>query len=95
MSEAALECPRCLTPMTPVTLTGGPNVVIDRCPRCLGFWLDSGELRALQKHAADLDAEKMARMRKISTAHVGEDGGEAAVILLAMDGGFADCGHGQ
>jgi len=29
------------------------GVTIDRCPHCLGVWLDAGELEAIQKNQAD------------------------------------------
>ncbi len=50
------QCPRCEAQMTAFALPGQIKMRFDRCPACHGIWLDSGELRQLQKaldHHAD------------------------------------------
>ena len=29
------------------------DIIIDRCPKCNGIWLDGGELEAIKKHIED------------------------------------------
>jgi Zn-finger nucleic acid-binding protein len=41
-----MECSACKANMTELTLDG---VVIDRCDRCAGVWLDAGEAESLVK----------------------------------------------
>ena len=44
-----LECPKCRTKMEPLSPKDATELVIDRCPDCLGFWLDKGELDKLRE----------------------------------------------
>jgi Zn-finger nucleic acid-binding protein len=39
--EEMLNCPFCGSSMSKIEKNG---VIIDRCPNCLGIWLDKGEL---------------------------------------------------
>ena len=39
--ESKLNCPFCKTQMNKVKKD---DVTVDRCPNCLGVWLDKGEL---------------------------------------------------
>lgn len=39
--ELKLNCPICNTKMNKIKKN---HVTIDRCPKCLGIWLDKGEL---------------------------------------------------
>lgn len=44
-ATAGLRCPKgCDGPLTAVTMQG---VVVDRCEKCGGVWLDAGELETL------------------------------------------------
>ena len=54
-----LTCPRCYIPLSPITSNARPGLILDRCPDCSGFWLDEGEMGAVQALAADLDSAKM------------------------------------
>ncbi len=58
-------CPRCDVTLTPVSPVGAREVVVDRCPECYGFWLDAGELGAIQSLASRLDAEVRRKMTDI------------------------------
>jgi len=58
-------CPKCEVLLVPVSPKGARQIVIDRCPECLGFWVSAGKLELLQKHAADLDSEILRRMVSI------------------------------
>lgn len=58
-------CPKCQTLLVPVSPKGARKIVIDRCPECLGFWLDPGELEMLQDHAARLDSEILRKMTSV------------------------------
>ena len=58
-----IECPKCWVTLRQEDVeVFGPNIVIDRCPKCSGIWLDQGELN------------KLLRDRKLSnylTKHIG------------------------
>ncbi len=45
----ALGCPSCRVPMTPLRTLGEPEVEVDRCGRCGGYWLDRSELPAVKR----------------------------------------------
>jgi uncharacterized protein len=47
IDEAVRPCPRCEVAMAKVGAGDSPRVVIDRCPRGHGMWLDHGELGTL------------------------------------------------
>ena len=55
-------CPRCEVPMVQVSPKGAREIVIDRCPDCFGFWLDSGELESIKSLASQLDSETLRKM---------------------------------
>lgn len=44
-----LRCPGCNARMDSHWFSLERRVMIDKCPSCLGVWLDGGELRALLK----------------------------------------------
>lgn len=49
-TPSALSCPKCGTALK--LLRGGlasPVLIVDKCPKCSGLWLDGGELALLQK----------------------------------------------
>jgi len=46
--HARCNCPRCRVPLKPVSATDLSDVILDKCPACSGFWLDSGELELLR-----------------------------------------------
>jgi Zn-finger nucleic acid-binding protein len=60
--RVAALCPRCSVDLLSIAPSDLPRLVIDRCPECWGFWLDSGELESVQEMAADLDSETMGAM---------------------------------
>ena len=41
-----MKCPKCGATLKPETIRG---LEVDKCPECLGIWLDNGELQALSK----------------------------------------------
>ena len=49
--DAQLACPRCEggPALKKVHPADHPDVVLDTCPTCRGFWLDKGELEKLRK----------------------------------------------
>ena len=59
VDHSALICPRCTVPLSPITLKEQPDLMLDRCPDCSGFWLDKGEVEQVQDMAADIDAATM------------------------------------
>ena len=48
-----MNCPRCQESLREHTYAS--HVQVDECPRCLGMWLDDGELKRIEK-AAEHDA---------------------------------------
>jgi len=62
---AAAPCPKCTVTLSSIAPSQLPGLVIDRCPHCLGFWLDSGELESVQALAADLDSAIRAKMTPV------------------------------
>jgi len=48
--DDALSCPRCegRVALDKVHPAGHPDVVLDTCPSCKGFWLDKGELEKMR-----------------------------------------------
>jgi Zn-finger nucleic acid-binding protein len=51
------QCPRCSAALEPISPVGHDNLVLDRCPKCLGFWLDKGELDGMRALAGEVDAK--------------------------------------
>ena len=46
--RGALSCPECASEeLTAVSPVDGGDLVLDRCDRCGGFWLDPGELELI------------------------------------------------
>ncbi len=45
-------CPRCKLPLAPVSFRQQQELIVDRCPKCEGFWLDGDELQRVV-HVAD------------------------------------------
>jgi hypothetical protein len=57
------RCPVCRKKMLPVDLAGPPRVVVDRCPRGHGLWLDDRELGQLIEAAGGSpETEALARL---------------------------------
>ena len=51
---AAAEAPRaCLIDQTAMKKEVVSNVIVDRCPRCNGVWLDGGELELVRRAIED------------------------------------------
>jgi len=51
------RCPRCPARLREVALRGEPPVMVDRCPRGHGLWLDRGELiAAIRSRAGEREA---------------------------------------
>ena len=46
--ERDIVCPTCGTPTGPLNYGGDTGIIIDRCPKCRGIWLDMGELESIQ-----------------------------------------------
>ncbi len=55
-NDAQLHCPRCEgRPMlNKVSPKDHGNVVLDTCPSCKGFWLDSGEFKKVSEISTDI-----------------------------------------
>ena len=86
-----LTCPRCASSMAAVTVQRLADLVLDRCPSCGGFWLDAGELPALQAYVARIDSAKMATMARVPQPQSGVDADGAELLLFVVDD---DAGNG-
>jgi Zn-finger nucleic acid-binding protein len=51
------DCPRCHVPMKSVSASDLPDVILDHCPGCRGFWLDHGELELMRTLVENLESE--------------------------------------
>jgi len=57
-----VRCPKCAEPMTVIAPAEAPAIQLDRCPKCLGFWMDAGEVEAVQRLGAELDSATLDHM---------------------------------
>jgi Zn-finger nucleic acid-binding protein len=51
--DAAVSCPKCQADMFPVNYAYSSGIIVDRCPRQHGIWLDGSELDKLQVYKED------------------------------------------
>lgn len=51
----SVKCPKCAVQMTALSASDVPEVIVDRCPSCEGFWLDKDELDAMKVLASKED----------------------------------------
>lgn len=49
-----MKCPKCETLMNEITRAG---VLVDVCPRCLGMWLDRGELEKIAGRLREIERD--------------------------------------
>lgn len=65
--DRVIDCPRCrpelAVPLRRASYDELPELVIDRCDRCRGFWLDGGELEQVRELVSRVDAAIVAGMR--------------------------------
>ncbi len=61
-SRDPMRCPRCRVEMVPVSPRDAPDLVVDRCPSCQGFWLDRGELDRAREVAGAADSRLSERV---------------------------------
>lgn len=59
----ALSCPKCTHDLESISPADAPDLVVDRCASCEGFWLDAGELEKMADVAMHTDDAKVAHMR--------------------------------
>lgn len=88
-TAASLECPRCGTSMAAVTVQRLSDLVLDRCPGCAGFWLDAGELPALQTYVGRIDSAKAGALSESGKrpTTVEAEGAELLLFLTEDDWG--------
>jgi uncharacterized protein len=49
-----MKCPRCDVLLNEITKAG---VLVDACPRCLGIWLDRGELEKIGARLREIERD--------------------------------------
>jgi len=52
-----IKCPQCHIDLEPLSPKDAPELIVDRCPTCQGFWLDQGELDRIREVAGHIDAK--------------------------------------
>jgi len=58
VSEPLRQCPRCGDAyMNKVLFLAYSDILLDRCWKCHGFWLDGGELKLINRNLRELKAE--------------------------------------
>lgn len=83
-AAAPLTCPRCGSSMSAVTVQRLSDLVLDRCPSCAGFWLDAGELPALQAYVGSMDSGTSSRVSE-SGEPAGTDQAELLLFVVGDD----------
>ena len=70
------ECPRCAdgTKLEEMKFVQASDLLLDRCPKCKGIWLDKGEMIKVQKIAARIGDLKSKVM--LASKHLKEKGYE-------------------
>lgn len=58
----ASKCPACDASLEPLSPKDQPELIVDRCTGCEGFWLDSGELEKIQNIAEKMDQATLDKM---------------------------------
>jgi len=56
-----VTCPKCSVPLTPLSPADAPDLIVDRCSSCDGFWLDSGELDRIIDMADDTRSKLLSK----------------------------------
>lgn len=54
-----LSCPRDDSAMEVISPTELPELRLDRCTSCLGFWLDAGELEQVREVSLAVDSDRL------------------------------------
>lgn len=52
-----MKCPKCDVKLELISPIDAKELVIDRCPQCLGFWIDKGELEGMKDVATRIDTK--------------------------------------
>lgn len=78
--QPSRRCPRCAVRLEALSPPSNHELILDRCPRCMGFWLDSSEVKQVLKLALKLasepvgkassQAQQRAFRRQIATYHL-------------------------
>lgn len=64
-SHKRLKCPKCAEELYPLSPRDDKELIVDRCPRCWGFWLDSGELGHVRDMTLGLDSELASKAKPL------------------------------
>lgn len=59
LGDVRYACPKCHGDLDPVSPVDDEHLVLDRCPKCEGFWLDPGELDALREISLEKDDKRL------------------------------------
>ncbi len=66
--ETLLNCPFCKTEMNKIKKG---EVIIDRCPKCLGIWLDKGEMNKIIQRRKKNHPEEFQEKRDWGKPNIG------------------------
>lgn len=64
-SHQGLKCPKCTAQLRPLVPMDDKELVLDRCPNCQGFWLDSGELERVRALTLKLDSDLVSKAKPL------------------------------
>ena len=60
LEKKTLYCPRCTAKLaTPKDPFLGPDIQLDRCPKCDGIWLNRGQFTRFKRHQKKVRGDKM------------------------------------
>ncbi len=62
-ADEKLRCPRCQGILDALSPLDDQELVLDRCPSCLGFWLDKGELDRVRDIAGKMTDAKVSKTK--------------------------------
>jgi len=64
--ERQIRCPKCSCEMVVLNYGGDSGIYIDRCTKCLGFWLDADELDMIQAFQEEWEAKAPAMLQAVA-----------------------------
>ena len=80
-----VTCPNCGTACEPLSPRDVPECIIDRCPRCEGFWLDKDELDELRDVVTSIHSDIMeVSKREKEREHKKQDDRTTLAMLLSV-----------
>ena len=80
------DCPRCRNKLKTVKPKLMPELELDRCYSCLGFWLDKGELEDVRNMTLKMESEMVKGIDPYIPSKSSNKGLFALLMYMAIDG---------